>query len=241
MNLKSVIPRYYRKLYRPFFQLARRDEITGKKIFPRNDLLHLGTHYGGWIVPSQLLNANSICYCVGCGSDISFNLTLIEKFGCDVFAFDPTPRVIEKVTTQTRDNPKYHFYPIGIWNEETVLRFYAPKNPRDVNYSILNLQKMDEYFEARVARLSQIMRANQHTRIDLLKLDIEGAEYKVLDSIVQDAPDNQIICVEYDECFNPINRHYKNRMRDSMNGLERAGYVLVCAQGDGNYTFVKNA
>ncbi|MFN6564368.1 MAG: hypothetical protein RMY28_031875 [Nostoc sp. ChiSLP01] len=40
------------------------DEITGTKVVSHNDLLHIGTDYGGWVVPKDLLNADSTCYCV---------------------------------------------------------------------------------------------------------------------------------------------------------------------------------
>src|SRR5690606_25746429 len=52
----------------------------------------LGTRYGGWYVPSDLLNAQSICYCIGAGEDISFDIELINRFDCHVYTFDPTPR-----------------------------------------------------------------------------------------------------------------------------------------------------
>jgi FkbM family methyltransferase len=47
-----------------------------------------------------------------------------------------------------------------------------------------------------------------HDRIDLLKIDIEGAEYKVIESILADKLDIRVICVEYDECFNPIDDRF---------------------------------
>jgi hypothetical protein len=48
-----------------------------------------------------------------------------------------------------------------------------------------------------------------------------------------------VLCVEYDECFNPLDKKYKNRIQSSINSLLAYGYVMVCAQGNGNYTFVK--
>lgn len=48
----------------------------------------LGSKYGGWIVPVDILDKNSICYCVGVGEDITFDLELIKRFDCQVYAFD---------------------------------------------------------------------------------------------------------------------------------------------------------
>ena len=55
-------------------------------------LVRIGSDYGGWIVPTSLLSRDSVCYCVGVGEDISFDLGLIRQFRCQIYAFDPTPR-----------------------------------------------------------------------------------------------------------------------------------------------------
>ena len=59
-------------------------------------LLRLGTTYGGWIIPADAgLTADSICYCVGAGEDISFDCAGVERFHCQVRVIDPTPRAIQ--------------------------------------------------------------------------------------------------------------------------------------------------
>lgn len=231
--------RIIRKLQQIVFQTLNRDEITYLKITPRKDLTKVGTSYGGWVIPKTLLDTNSICYCVGCGEDISFDLGLIETFDCHVFGFDPTPRAITYVQEHTKTEDRYHFSDLGLWDEENTLRFFAPKNPEHVSHSALNLQKTDNYFEAKVRRLKDIMQSNGHKKLDLLKLDIEGAEYKVLKSIIEDKLSIGILCVEYDESYNPIDKNYRERIKASINDLTTNGYQLVFAWA-GNYTFVTN-
>lgn len=241
MNLRHRIRRLTRKAVVRAFLLVNWDWIASQRTNGRSDLQEIGTKYGGWVVPCGLLDAQSICYCVGCGEDISFDLGLIERFGCDVFAFDPTPRAVAYVNKVAGNNPKYHFSDVGLWDQEDTLKFYVPRNPDHVSHSLVNLQQTSDYIEAPVKRLSQIMRENGHGRIDLLKIDIEGAEYRVLDSVVEDGLEIAVVCVEYDEYFNPLDRQYKNRIRSSVTGLIANGYRLVCSQGNGNYTFVKDA
>ena len=38
------------------------------------------------------MNENSVCYLAGAGEDISFDTLIAEKYHCNVFIFDPTPR-----------------------------------------------------------------------------------------------------------------------------------------------------
>ncbi|MBN3879163.1 FkbM family methyltransferase [Nostoc sp. JL23] len=239
MNMLQFILKAIRKISNFIYRFIGRDNITFIKIFPCKDLVELGTQYGGWVIPKSLLDSDSVVYCVGCGEDISFDVSLIEQIGCDIFGFDPTPRAIQYVKKVAHDNSKYHFCEVGLWDKDDILKFYAPKISDHVSHSLLNLQRTSEYFEAKVRRLSTIMQEHNHKKIDLLKLDIEGAEYKVINSIIEDGLDIKILCVEYDECFNPLDNRYKLRIRQSVNKLLNAGFSLVCTQGNGNYTFVK--
>ncbi|MBA2346752.1 MAG: FkbM family methyltransferase [Solirubrobacterales bacterium] len=241
MKFQDIPLKIVKRLSHHIYKLAGKDSISSAKILGRNDLKELGSEYGGWVIPSSLFRSDSVCYCVGCGEDISFDLGLIDAFGCDVYGFDPTPRAIAYVKKVAGPNPKYHFHDIGLWDKEDTLKFFVPKNPNHVSHSLVNLQKTEEYLSVNVNRLSNVMSSLGHQNLDLLKIDIEGAEYKVIESIIEDGIDVKVICVEYDECFNPLNAKYKERIRDSVNSLIENGYSLVCAQGNGNYTLVRNA
>ena len=241
MKLQTLLFKVFDKSLTYGYRLFGRDRISLAHVTSRKDLKEIGTKYGGWVVPERLVDADSVCYCVGCGEDISFDIGIMDRFGCEIFAFDPTPRAIEYVDKVAGENKNYHFFELGLWDTEDTLKFYVPRNPAHVSHSLLNLQGTEEYIRVKVDRLSNIMKVNQHEKIDLLKLDIEGAEYKVIESILEDCLDIKIICVEYDECFNLIDKRYKFRIRASVNSLLANGYTLVCAQGYGNYTFIKSA
>lgn len=219
--------------------LAGRDNIAFERIARRQDLASIGSTHGEWTVPASEINSGSICYCAGCGEDISFDLGLIQRFGCHVYALDPTPRAIDYVQAVAGHNPLYHFFPIGLWDEDETLRFFSPKNPAHVSHSLLNLQKSDSYIEVPVKRLKQVMLERGHERIDLLKLDIEGAEYKVVESLLDDDLDVGVLCIEFDEYFNPLDMQYGRRIRNSIAALIGGGYCLVNCRGNGNYTFVR--
>jgi len=241
MNYQEIPRKIVKRLSFHFHKLLGKDSLSGARIFSRNDLEEIGSDYGGWVIPTRLLGPDSICYCVGCGEDITFDLGLISIFGCHVHGFDPTPRAIVHVKEVAGENSKYHFFDIGLWDKEDTLKFFVPKNPEHVSHSLLNIQKTEGHISVNVKRLSSVMQELGHQKIDLLKIDIEGAEYKVINSIIEDNIDIGVLCVEYDECFNPLDDEYRDRIKNSVNSLTRNGYSLVCSQGNGNYTFVKNA
>ena len=219
----------------------------------------LGTEYGGWWVPANTINSKSICYCVGAGEDVSFDCDLITRYGCNVFTFDPTPRAINHVrnlfeeTNSDRLMPinnaanhfysitkeqidKLHFYSYGIWSKNEKKRFYVPMNKKDVSHSILNLQRTMEYFESDCFTIKHIMNELNHDYITLLKLDIEGAEYEVIDSIICDNMKPLILCIEFDEGNNPIDGDYLTRIQVSISSLLDFGFVPIYRDG-WNVTF----
>jgi FkbM family methyltransferase len=200
--------------------------------------VRLGDKHGGWVIDPRLLNAEATCYSVGLGEDASFDLALIERFDCPVYVFDPTPRARAYAEQLMPQHPGFCFYPYGLWREDAIQRFYSPQNPAHVSHSLLNLQETDDYFDAQCRRLSSVMQELGHQRIDLLKLDIEGAEYAVIESFLEDGLTVNMLCVEYDEMHHPMDRNWVARLRGSVRRLKQAGYRLIDAEAGANLLFI---
>ena len=200
---------------------------------PELGLQKIGTAYGGWIVPTRLLGQASRCYCGGVGEDASFDLGLIEQFGCEVFAFDPTPRAIAYAEPITQREASFRFIPVGLWSSDAVLKFYQPRDPTHVSHSVVNLQGTSEWFEAPVRTIESLMSELGHTSIDLLKLDIEGAEHAVLASILDADILPTVLCFEVDQPVGPV------RFWSTIRRVLGHGYDLVAVDG-WNFTFVRH-
>ena len=194
-------------------------------------LSKIGSEACGWIVPTDLITEESVCYCVGAGEDITFDLALIERYGCSVYGFDPTPRAKLHVGYVAKNNPRYHFFGVGLWSADVPMKFYAPRDPTHVSHSVVNLQHTTDFFVADCKRLSSIMRDLGHDHVDLLKLDVEGAEYTILESILADELRIGVICVEFDQPA-PLRRTWK-----IIGALSRSGYHPVFAER-WNWTFI---
>ncbi|MHB8466661.1 MAG: FkbM family methyltransferase [Acidimicrobiales bacterium] len=186
----------------------------------RPDLVRLGSAYGGWWIPRDIIGAETVAYCAGAGEDISFDLSLHEA-GCRVVTFDPTPRSIAYVSSVAPNDASFQFLPVGWWSEDTELRFFAPRDPRHVSHSIVNLQRTDEFFLGRVKPVWRLMEELGDTNVDLIKMDIEGAEYEVIGSLLKAGPLPAVLCVEFDQP-QPLWRTFSAVMR-----LRVAGYSLA--------------
>ena len=56
----------------------------------------------------------------------------------------------------------------------------------------------NEYDEVEVDSIKNIMKEYNHTKIDLLKLDIEGSEIDVLNQMLNDQIYPRYLCIEFD-------------------------------------------
>lgn len=153
-----------------------------------------GSDYGGWLIPSALLDEESVVYSGGVGEDVTFDQSVIRAFGCSVFAFDPTPRAV--AFAKRVDEPEFHFFPVGLWSEDSVQEFRAPRNPDHVSHSIGAIEDATGGFRAACRSIPSLMREFGHDRITVLKLDIEGSEYDVLPAMLADGVTPEVVCVE---------------------------------------------
>ena len=225
-------------------------------------LLRLGTKYGGWIIPVDAgLTPDSVCYCAGAGEDISFDCALVERFHCQVRVIDPTPRAIQHFnnlekavmsgqrfpvnnstedyySVTTEDFGRLRFVPVGLADRDTELKFYLPQNPAYVSCSTVNLQKTESYFTAQCFRLSSLMQQLGDTSIDLLKMDIEGAEYTVIRDIAATKLFPRVLLLEFDEAHTPMDSEASTRIKHHIEILMQAGMRCIAVDGC-NASFIR--
>jgi FkbM family methyltransferase len=145
-----------------------------------------GNSYGGFYAVPKLLHSGSIVYSVGIGKDISFDRAIINKHGCVVFAFDPTPKSIKWIEAQKLP-PGFYFHKFGLSAKTGSAKFYLPENTKGVSGSLVRHDDVDEkkFIEVPMKSFADTISEFCHQHIDVLKLDIEGAEYEVIDSILE--------------------------------------------------------
>jgi FkbM family methyltransferase len=198
---------------------------------PDRSLSHIGTPYGGWAVPIMSIDSSWVCYTAGVGEDASFDISL-AAMGCHVIAIDPTPRAIEYMKPLLAEHPGLRLAPYAVWIEDAELEFFPPADPDHVSFSATNRQHTHEPIIVPARTIASIAEEFGHERIDLLKLDIEGAEYPVLDSLDLKLLGVRVLCVEYHA------DHGWLRMFKAANSVKRQGYRVSGVNGT-DVTFLK--
>lgn len=140
---------------------------------------------GNYCLDTSRVKSDDIVYSCGVGNNIGFDEELHKNFGCDVYMFDPTPIAIDYMTQQ-KNRPYFKFYPWGIWMKNQTMKFHFKfeNKGEKQNLSVTNLQQSDRYITRDCYSLSNIMKQLSHDRIDILKMDIEGAALPVLETML---------------------------------------------------------
>jgi FkbM family methyltransferase len=199
---------------------------------------YFGNEHAEWCVCPDGLSEESIVYSFGVGTDISFDLELIRRFGMRVDGFDPTPRAIAWLRSQ--DLPeKFVFHDYGIGGHDGNVIFRAPQDPSDVSYRVVPHGSLGvALIEAPVQRLESILKNLGHQKIDVLKMDIEGAEYDVVEDLLSSQIPVKQLLVEFHHSWQEIGM---KRTQEAVSALNQAGYKIFYVSPSGTeFSFVKS-
>lgn len=234
IKIKNALSYTIQKL-RKFLRILIRKEIYFR-LNKRIKKEFLGDFQAQWIIAAKSIDKNKIVYSFGVGTDISFDISLIEKYNCKVFAFDPTPRSIEWIRRQNLPD-KFRFYQYGISDKDGVITFFPPLNPNHVSFSTKAIEKSQKGIQLPVYCLNSIMDKLGHSKIDLLKIDIEGSEYNVIQDIIKSNLSIKQILVEF---HHRLGIYTKEDTRNAINDLRNIGYRIFYISPTGEeYSFIK--
>ena len=213
----------------------------------------LGTKYGGWYVPEEMdLNEDSIIYSAGVGEDISFDLLLSDKYKSHIYLIDPTKRALKHyesiyegyigndwdfsgqdiqkdywgIISELSPNLKKMYYvKKGLWKGRDIMKFYKQENEKYVSQSLMGNMFGKEYDKVEVLSVKDLMKEKQNTKIDLLKMDIEGAEVEVLNNMLDDEIYPKYLCIEFDLALK--GKDTENGTKKILERLMRSGYRML--------------
>jgi FkbM family methyltransferase len=191
-------PGYQRK--KLFFK-----RLVGRELRLQPEIDLCSVKEGGWWFHPDVLGEDSVVYSLGIGKDTDFDLALIRRFNLCVDAFDPTPSTVEWLDARSLPE-NFHFHPWAVAAADGVLKLY-PRIRKDgskstVMYSLMPGDGLrDDAVLVPAYSLSSILTELGHQRIDLLKMDIEGAEYEVLDKLLESPVQPVQLLVEFHHRF----------------------------------------
>lgn len=226
------------KLFHKFLRIPK--VIKGKDFFvniqSKQDTLTFGNPGASWTFIPSLLDSKSIVYSFGVGEDISFDLLLINKFNLKINAFDPTPKSINWIKNQ-KISPNFKLHEFGLSNKDGEVAFFPPTNPNFVSATIINRpETKSEAYNVPVKKLDTIFNDFNHSQIDILKMDIEGAEYDVIDDILNSKIPIKQLLIEFHHRFKNVG---VNKTKEAIKKLNNAGFLIFDISNSGEeYSFI---
>lgn len=185
----------------------------------------VGNDDSGWVIDvSQPLD---VAYCAGVGKGISLELELAKISSRPVLVLDPSPTGID--TMAKLDTSNLQFVPVGLATQTGSVEFAVPTDTEEGSYSVVQNGVPKVSFDC--CDLSTIMSMNGDSYLDLLKMDIEGFEYDVVNQLLDQRIPVRQLCVEFHDWLRP-HQTYRTIAR-----LLRAGYHVIYKR-NGDFTFL---
>lgn len=124
-------------------------------------------------------NLNSGSIVMDCGAHTgTFCEGIARKYPCRIFAFEPVKKWAELVATKMESAKNVTVFPFGIASSSRTERFSVLGD----SSSIFN--KSDEVVDAEFVDWKKFIKDHNLTLVDLLKLNVEGMEYEILEDIL---------------------------------------------------------
>lgn len=161
---------------------------------------HLGTDYGGWTIDINDVKDGDTVLDLGLGEDISFSQELAALRNVNIIGIDPTEkshRYVESLQNAPITLIKKAVAKDGI----NAITMHRNRNPLHVSESFISTHHAVGNDSYEVDCISIKSLRDGYPNISLIKMDIEGGEYDVLDECIG----VKQLCVEFHHfCINGI-------------------------------------
>lgn len=169
-----------------------------------------------WTISPAGLSARPLVISLGLAENLSFDLGMIRDYRALVHGFDPTPTT-RKWMDRNPVAADFQYHALAVAGHDGWLELVDRLGKG-------GKRKGPVFLRAACRRLSALVKELQIAPIDVLKMDIEGSEYDVLDDILPAGIFPGQIAVEFHHRFQEIGIQKTRRAHQS---LVRHGYQLA--------------
>ncbi len=124
------------------------------------------------------ITASSVVFDFG-GYEGQWTSDIFAKYLCNVFIFEPYKEYANNITQRFANNDKIKVFDFGLANET----FTAKLSSSD-NSSSMFITNAENFVEIQLVKAVEFLKENNITQIDLVKMNIEGGEYDLLEHLI---------------------------------------------------------
>jgi FkbM family methyltransferase len=162
-----------------------------------------GTIYGGWWIPTSLMGdtkTRRLLISAGLGFDVSFDYALARE-GFELVLLDPLPESVKYAEFALKSFESVTYINKGVSSKTGKEVFYPPMNLDHDSWSLVKLQDGDESCEQIFPTIgieNLLVEFGFESAFTILKMDIEGGEVQVLETLLTMSKNVDFLAVEMD-------------------------------------------
>ena len=213
--------------------------MTGRDVLYKYDVrpkvITLGQIGCDWTIAPEYIKSPGVMYSFGIETDITFDEEVSRVFGLDVHGFDPSIQVADRIA-KVQLPPKFTFHPYGIGQIDGEVRFFHREGTPGVSLVKFPTGAVYGEEQLQVRTLATIVNSLHTSVIEILKLDVEGEEYKLIPALIAcPVPIKQLLIEFHHRCGIESLKATVNCVEQ----LRQAGYLLYhVAATSSEFSFV---
>ncbi len=126
------------------------------------------------------LDRNSNIFDIG-GFKGEFTEEIQKICDCNIYIFEPVKEYFDQIIAKQNNNPKVHIYHFGLGGGAMNTKINIAGSSSSV-FKEANVK--GEYQEIKIESIIKFIKSNNINKIDLMKINIEGGEYDLLDALI---------------------------------------------------------
>jgi FkbM family methyltransferase len=125
------------------------------------------------------LDKNSIIFDVG-GYEGQWTSDIFSKYQSDIYVFEPVNEFYENIRERFSQNPKILVFPFGLGSKNQEIEISLNKNASSTHRNAGDKKEL-----VQMRSILDFVIENKLIKIDLLKINIEGGEFELLEHLIE--------------------------------------------------------
>lgn len=129
------------------------------------------------------LNENSLVIDVG-GYEGDFASEIFARYQCRIFVFEPVKRYVDYLNNRFKLNHSITILPFGLGGKKEELKIHVMEEASSYNRTE-TIHKKGSEETVSIVSVVDFFSTNEIKKVDLIKINIEGGEYDLLDKMIE--------------------------------------------------------
>ena len=123
------------------------------------------------------LNSKSVVFDLG-GYEGQFASNIFSQYLSNIYVFEPHPSFALKIVNRFKKNTQIKVFQYGLGANNEALMMSSNKDSSTI------FERSSDSIEIRISEAENFFKVNHIDQVDLMKINIEGGEYELLDHLI---------------------------------------------------------